>query len=1009
MNTHIPTNTHPQRRLNAVRSKLAPSLCVRKLRRLSARVALGIVAAAATAIGCGWSGPSESVRFSGYGINDMRSYERLPPLSMKPEATKRVDYGSDDDTSEHEAAQRRENELSALWGKGNVHGATRADLELAQQALRTFLQETELEHDESWSQGSFSMQEKRNTAIDQLDALTALDHGTPPEKVDAYLTARRVYDEASPDDRLENALKAIPRDKNLEDNIAYLRAAMLYHAGDWAAASQAFKALNVAYPRSEKREAALFMSALARFKQSKSYRSDDATALSTDPCADCRDEAWTEARTLFRRVVGEYPRGRYQADARGWLAFSSLRAGDFADALANYYRLLSDESNRRARAEALRSLSLARAGADDEAMHRLEDDLSDEPSVALVYAYHNLYNYTGRLNAYDYTLPEEESGDSDSQPYSPEREREREKKRARMMQADEQDEVQRVGQFAARMLRRYPNAATSADFLVRAAGVNLESEEHRAAHGLAVRALASGARGTAREDAYWIKGVAEYRLREYDAAQRTLNNLVGANSHGRLTKRARILLALIAEDAGDLGGALEQYLWLGYQEDAAYFIDVLMSPEQLAAYIARHPSSAHLDELNYALGVRYLRAGRYAEARAAYARVRTSPQGDATWMYDERANCNKYDVYHADDKPCVSPKMANYDTRPGIRERWVLRDLKTAETLESYECAVEAAQGDEAKAETLYQMASYLYESDLLFYNPAAWGGDRYMNLAQLDASHSYRLPNEAQMLWNYSQSHDMAARALALYLEVVRRFPETRAARDALYTAAVCHIRLAGYNQYWRTAYDNGLYAGARMVTFADVRAAYPAYQFPRGDYGWEPSTRTVNGAHGWDAPPKPRPRPTRAARAKLLLAAWQPAIVNSANEWLKWLRHWLTVALLFAAALVAGRVASLTRRQLRVQLARHPQRRQQERPPELTGSAPDAPSPWANTEGMIPTWLEQLGNQLRPHAVVLYGHLRRRIEPLLHDAPGRAALVSNALSHMILIALLFELIRVI
>jgi outer membrane protein assembly factor BamD (BamD/ComL family) len=69
-------------------------------------------------------------------------------------------------------------------------------------------------------------------------------------------------------------------------------------------------------------------------------------------------------------------------------------------------------------------------------------------------------------------------------------------------------------------------------------------------------------------------------------------------------------------------------------------------------------------------------------------------------------------------------------------------------------------------------------------------------------------------------QSHDRAAHALGIYLEVVRRFPATSAARDALYTAAVCHERLAGYNNYWRKVYSNGNNAGARMVTYADVRS---------------------------------------------------------------------------------------------------------------------------------------------------------------------------------------------
>jgi hypothetical protein len=169
------------------------------------------------------------------------------------------------------------------------------------------------------------------------------------------------------------------------------------------------------------------------------------------------------------------------------------------------------------------------------------------------------------------------------------------------------------------------------------------------------------------------------------------------------------------------------------------------------------------------------------------------------------------------------------------------------------------------------------------------------------------------------------------------------------------------------------------------------------------------VNGGSGWDTLPKPPPRLTRTARVKLLLAAWQPALIKSWNEWTVRLRHWLTVALLLVAALIAGRTASRTRRQLRIQLARHQhQERQQEQPTELTESAPLAPSPWAATEGAIPTWLEQLGNQLKPHDAGLYGRLRRRIEPLLHDAPGRAALASNALSHTILIVLLFELFRV-
>lgn len=164
-------------------------------------------------------------------------------------------------------------------------------------------------------------------------------------------------------------------------------------------------------------------------------------------------------------------------------------------------------------------------------------------------------------------------------------------------------------------------------------------------------------------------------------------------------------------------------------------------------------------------------------------------------------------------------------------------------------------------------------------------------------------------MLFAYMQKHDMAANSLPIFLEVVRRFPNTRAARDALYTAAVCHDRLAEYNNYWREIYHGGGHAGERMVTYDDVRVAYPEYRLPRGTLGWEPSTRTVNGGPGWDKPPKPKPRPSRWARAARL-GVWAlnetfklfHRVIDDVEKLLKsiwdavvavvlWLGHWLWV----------------------------------------------------------------------------------------------------------------------
>jgi hypothetical protein len=225
---------------------------------------------------------------------------------------------------------------------------------------------------------------------------------------------------------------------------------------------------------------------------------------------------------------------------------------------------------------------------------------------------------------------------------------------------------------------------------------------------------------------------------------------------------------------------------------------------------------------------------------------------------------------------------------------------------------VSQAVDNEATAEALYQLASYQYEaSNLLFYNPVLWDGDRYYELSYLALEGRYRAPNESQRLFAYMQEHETFARALKIYLEVVDRYPHTRAAKDALYTAAVCHERLSGYNPYWRNIYEAGLHAGQRMVSYADVKAAYPKYQLPRGTFDWQPSTRTVNDGPGWAAPPKPAPKPSRWARLRLKI-----------NEvWVFWnekVRRWITFIVLLFGVVFTARIAAQNRKLLRPKIVR-------------------------------------------------------------------------------------------
>ncbi len=195
----------------------------------------------------------------------------------------------------------------------------------------------------------------------------------------------------------------------------------------------------------------------------------------------------------------------------------------------------------------------------------------------------------------------------------------------------------------------------------------------------------------------------------------------------------------------------------------------------------------------------------------------------------------------------------------------------------------------------------------------ASLPGPRW-NRSLLAGNGKYRVANEAQILWNSTQEHERLARALNIYLDVVNRFPRTRAARDALYTAAVCHERLSNYNPYWREIYEKGLHAGQRMVTYADVKATYPNYQLPRGTFGWQPSTRTVNDGPGWAAAPKPLPRLTKRERLKMFINGLRDRLTSI---WDEQGRRWLTEIMIVFGLLFTGRIAARNRKRLRARMA--------------------------------------------------------------------------------------------
>ncbi len=820
------------------------------------RILIVTLIGVATAMACSWSYITDhSVRFNSYRSG--RGFYRLPPLPIMYDRKTGKELSVQDLNPENADANQREDDsltplTDELWAqaKSAVESNRLAEARSLFQKYLTLTAQRTIDEDTD-------RQQRRNSAYDMLDALTALQKGSRASSVKAYLDARYAYDDSF-DQTAEAFIAKHRSDRDLQDNWDYLRAAILYSKQMKNDALKAFQAHAAKYPRSEKNEAVLFMTAKIMMETSyvfdhngcgvvgKTFNGKTIDSETIDPTDKCQDENWHAAINSFQRLIKKYPHGRYLNDARGWLAFLYRRGGDRVLALAEYYRLLGDPTDRNARLEAKKSLQMIGHEYDDETLDHVEKLISGDVHTAMAYAYHRIYNH-----AVDLTYQHIESWYHSDYKYESE-----EKTRIADANKAGNHELNRIARFAAAMMKRYPQAYVSGGFVLRVAEAQIELQNYPEAGKLAGKALMLGLNGDLRAQALWIKGSTEHQAKDFKAARATFNHLISEFPNEKLTEGARRLLALTAEDQGNLEKALEQYLALHYNYDVAYFVDVLLPTERLEKFAAAHEHIEQNNELLYALGIRYMRDKRWNEARSTFRRVQTKYAPPVTDSSDAGNIERRYFSKEPD---------WDWNEGSGIKSSWVMQDLKTIDVLEHLEQIVESAQGDEAKSEAMYQLASYQFDANsLLFYNPAAWRGQRVQLLSQLDISDSLRLPNESQVILDYSQLHETLARAIPIYQEIVDRYPQTKASKDAIFSAAVAHQRLANLNPYWREIYARGLFAGSQMVEFAGISRIYPHFRWPKSRDGWEASTRTVRGGPAYPLPPKPAPKLTLTQRIK-------------------------------------------------------------------------------------------------------------------------------------------------
>ena len=856
------------------------------------------------ALACGYSlMTDDSVRFN--TERKGRGFYRLPPLPIMYDKTTGRElstrqmsesYTFEDEQLEIDGLGTTSPDVDERWNSART-AVDNGDLNEARELLQGYLESSDVPMLADVEEQT--RQPRRNAARDMLDAMSALDHGSRRDDVKSYLDARYRFD-LDPTVRPEDITAQSP-DKSLRDNWDYLHAAALYRRESKDRALVAFKTHAEKYPRSEKHEAVLYMIAKLQMESSYSYGNLKCGIVGRDwygkesdpePVEKCNDESRRLALDSFKQLMQKYPNGRYFNDARGWLAYLHRRGGERAEALAEYYRLLGHPTDWSVRLEAKKSLQMIGHGYDDAVLDKTEELISPDPNAAMAYAYHRIYNH-----AVDFTYEEKNSwccwGDDRWLQES------KEEESVKTAAGTGRRELERVARFATAMMKRHSQARVSGGFVLRIAEAQLELQNFAEALSLARKAIGLGVQGLLREQALWVKGSAEHQLKKLDDARRTFEQLVSEFPKSKLVEGSRRLLAMIAEDRGDLESALEHYIALDYESDVAYFIDVYLPTDRLAKFIADRPHLALHNKLLYALGVRFMREKRWEEARGTLRQVRTESG------IDRFTDADKSTTWHFAKEPNYDDEKLTY-----IKTSWVMQDLKTIDVLEHYEQAVTAAASDEAKAEAMYQLASAYFEADdLTFYNPAAWEGTRVGLLSSLQFSDDERAPNESRTIFEHLIAHDPWARSIPIYEEIAARFPKSQIAPDALYSAAVAHERLADRNGVWNEVYEKGLFAGPRMLTYADVKNTFPHYQLPRGTYGWRPSTRTVNGGPGWAAPPKPKPREPREQKIKRLLreaadsisTKFLPTIEKRASAGIVWYESAIEAALYGIASGIA------------------------------------------------------------------------------------------------------------
>ncbi|MBS1715424.1 MAG: tetratricopeptide repeat protein [Armatimonadetes bacterium] len=571
--------------------------------------------------------------------------------------------------------------------------------------------------------------------------------------VGTYLRERYLIEFGNPKEkeRAVLALRNLKAGTRLRPHVEYAVAAATVYP-DRRSRAEAFVKVADLAPKAPRAESALVMAARSWLEDASGERPDV-----------------VQGEPVLRRLLRQFPETRFRGNVLGWLARCRAGQGDAQGALALYVRQSASSDPSEAwkghAALAERAESEGRIAA--AVVHGIRQRSLEVPIVSQRESAKELRRLFRSLTS-DQSADVQRAVRSDPTLVGP------------YLTFRLEDTAMDVRQernllrFAASCLNGARNVGP--DAFPRLAQLAYDCGSY--SQGLRWARAGRSARGRSKDRALYCEAACLSRLGRRSEALRVFERLYRRGPEPYVKQSTAENLALLHEKVGDPVRAFALYDEWGYEDDAAVMADAVLTPKQLERAARTVKDPARRTVLEFTLAMRYFRIGEYRNAHRILASMPQPLRTRGGLSKDRFLSMREY-VYDGEPPKIVDP-LADVDAL------WALRQK------------AEAAHGQEARAEALYDMARYVHDRrNLMFYSPGLWEGRRATSFSV------FWNPRVNTGAWGrkvraYGYEHECYAHVVRLCEELVERCPRSNLVPKALYTAGVAAERLSRFNTWW-------------------------------------------------------------------------------------------------------------------------------------------------------------------------------------------------------------------